>query len=68
MRIGADITWLVHLLGSVVLQIGVGLVVYNLLGFRPTPMRLIWWEEANRLGAAMGAVLVVAGLLLRHVK
>jgi hypothetical protein len=63
-----DITWLVHLLGAVVLLVGVGLRVYNLLSFQPTALRLIWWEEGNRLGAAVGAVLVVAGLLLRRVR
>ena len=60
-----NVTWLIHLSGAVLLLIGVGLVVYNILGFQPTPMRLIWWQEGNRLGAAIGAVLLVAGLLLR---
>lgn len=63
-----DITWLVHLLGAVFLASGVGRLVYNLLGFQPTPMRLPYWEEGPRLGAAIGAVLVVAGLLLRRVR
>ena len=63
-----DITWLIHLLGAVLLASGVGLLVYNLLGFQPTPMRLPYWEEGPRFGAATGAVLVVTGLLLRRVK
>ncbi len=64
-----NITWLIHLLGAVLLLIGVGLVVYNALGFRPVPSGFLHWpDDERRLGAAIGAVLLVAGLLLRRVK
>ena len=68
MAAGTDITWLVHLLGAVLLVIGAGLLLYNLLGFQPTATGLPYWEEGPRLGAAVGAALVVAGFLLRRVK
>ena len=48
--------------------LGVGLFVYNILGFLPVGDHQILWDHEQRLGAAWGAVLFLGGFLLRRVK
>lgn len=52
-----------RVLSAVLILVGVGLLVYNLLGFQKYGEVFVW-EEHTRAWAAVGAVALVGGLLL----